>query len=384
MAATESAIQTLIEANRRSLRTPYYLIDESALLKNLERVAALRERTGVRSVLALKCFATWAVFDLMRPYLDGTTSSSLYEARLGHDKFGKEVHAYSVAFSDDEIDAVRPIASKIIFNSTSQLRRFGARVAGVPLGLRVNPGVSYSRYDLADPARTHSRLGVSDDVDLAAAADAISGVMFHCNCENGDLDALRGILNHIGGRFGSLLERLDWVSLGGGISFTSDTYPFDAFCDTLAAFAARFKVQLYLEPGSAVVTRSGYLVTQVLDIVNNGVDVAIVDAGQEAHMLDFLIYGMSSRIEGLNGEGAHTYAIAGRSCLAGDTFGTFTFEQPLQVGSLLALADAADYTIVKKNWFNGLAMPSIVVRRLSGELELIRSFEYEEYLRSQS
>ncbi len=384
MATTESAIQAEIEASRDRFRTPYYLIDETPLLKNLERVAALRERTGVRSVLALKCFATWAVFDLMRPYLDGTTSSSPYEARLGHDKFGKEVHAYSVAFSDEEIDAVRPIASKIIFNSVGQLRRFRDRVAGVPLGLRVNPGVSYSRYDLADPARTHSRLGVTDVAELEEVAGSISGVMFHCNCENGDLDALKRILDHIATTFGPLLDQLEWVSLGGGISFTGDSYPFDAFCDTLATFARRFSIQIYLEPGSAVVARSGFLVTQVLDIVNNGVDVAIVDAGQEAHMLDFLIYGMQSRIEGLNGGGPHTYTIAGRSCLAGDTFGTFGFHEPLKVGSLLALADAADYTIVKKNWFNGLAMPSIVVRRLSGELELIRSFDYDEYLNSQS
>ena len=384
MATTASAIQGEIEANRDRFRTPYYLIDETPLRKNLERVADLRERTGVRSVLALKCFATWAVFDLMRPYLDGTTSSSPYEARLGHDKFGKEVHAYSVAFSDDEIDAVRPIASKIIFNSVGQLRRFRDRVAGVPLGLRVNPGVSYSRYDLADPARTHSRLGVTDFAELEGVAGIISGVMFHCNCENGDLAALRHILDHIGATLGPLLDQLEWVSLGGGISFTGDAYPFDAFCDTLATFARRFNVQIYLEPGSAVVARSGFLVTQVLDIVNNGIDVAIVDVGQESHMLDFLIYGMESRIEGLNGDGPHTYTIAGRSCLAGDTFGTFRFDKPLSVGSLLALADAADYTIVKKNWFNGLAMPSIVVRRLSGELELIRSFEYDEYLNSQS
>ena len=235
MATPERPIRDVLDACRH-IRTPYYLIDESRLLPNLERIAMLRERTGVRSVLALKCFSTPALFDLMRPYLDGTTSSSLYEARLGHERFGKETHVYGVAFSDDEIEQARPIASKVIFNSVSQLERHCARVRGVPLGLRVNPGVSYSRFDLADPARAHSRLGVTD-VDLVdAVAGELSGLMFHCNCENGDLTALAGILDHIGRTFDRVLHRMDWISLGGGISFTAEDYPFDAFCDLVAGF----------------------------------------------------------------------------------------------------------------------------------------------------
>jgi carboxynorspermidine decarboxylase len=370
----------------RHVRTPYYLIDESRLLPNLERAAALRERTGVRSVLALKCFSTPALFDLMRPYLDGTTSSSLYEARLGHERFGKETHVYGVAFSDEEIEQARPLASKVIFNSISQLERHRPRVRGVPIGLRVNPGVSYSRFDLADPARAHSRLGVSGVQALEAVAGDLCGVMFHCNCENGDLDALARILDHIGATFGHVLRRTEWVSLGGGISFTDECYPFDAFCNLLADFAARFGVQLYLEPGSAIVARSGFLVTRVLDVVQNGRNIAVVDAALEAHLLDFLVYGLKARIDGATTaeltDSGHIYEIAGRSCLAGDVFGTFCFPAPLAIGDRLAIADAADYTLVKKHWFNGLPMPSIVVRRLNGDVEVVKTFSYDDYLGS--
>src|SRR5688572_6603420 len=263
MQITETPIEALIEDYRTTLKTPYYLIDETRLVRNLEKIASLRERTGTKSVLALKCYATWSTFALMRQYLDGTTASSLYEARLGAEKFGKEVHAYSVAFTQEEVAAVRPYASKIIFNSVSQLERFRPQLEGTPLGLRINAGVSYSHFDLADPNRSQCRLGVSDRSEIDRVSASITGVMFHCNCENGDLAAFQAILEHIGREFGPLLRRMEWVSLGGGISFTREDYPFDAFCATLADFAARFEVQVYLEPGSAAVAGAGYLVTQV-------------------------------------------------------------------------------------------------------------------------
>jgi carboxynorspermidine decarboxylase len=213
----------------------------------------------------------------------------------------------------------------------------------------------------------------------------INGAMFHCNCENEDFDRFQQFLEHIARTFGVLLKDLEWVSLGGGISFTNDDYPFDSFCDALADFGQRFGVQVYLEPGSAVVARSGFLVTQVLDIVQNGVDVAIVDAAVEAHMLDFLTYRMQAKVEGAVAAGAgRRYIVAGRSCLAGDEFGSYAFPEGLEVGSLVAFADAADYTIVKKNWFNGVPMPSIVVRRLDGQVEVIRTFDYEDFLNSLS
>ena len=236
------------------LRTPYYLIDEVELQKNLEIIQYIREQSGAKSVLALKCFSTWCVFDLMRQYMDGTTSSSLFEARLGHEKFGKEVHAYSVAYSADEVDEVAQFADKVIFNSVSQLKLFHSRVSHLKVGLRANPGISYSHFDLADPARRCSRLGVCNDRDIEAVADLISGLMFHFNCENDDVDNIAAAIEQIGLKYTALLKKMAWVSFGGGIYFTKDAYPLEKFCQVLKDFAATYGVQVYLEPGEAAIT----------------------------------------------------------------------------------------------------------------------------------
>ncbi len=361
------------------LRTPYYLIDEAGLKKNLEIIRHIREESGAKSVLALKCFSTWCVFDLMRQYMDGTTSSSLFEARLGREKFGKEVHAYSVAYSAEEVEAVSEFADKVIFNSISQLNRFHDRVSSLKVGLRVNPGISYSHFDLADPARSYSRLGVCSEHELDAVAGLISGVMFHFNCENDDVENIAAAIDQIGIKYASLLKRMEWVSLGGGIYFTKDGYPLERFCRVLKNFSESYGVQVYLEPGEAAVTCSTELVTTVLDVVHNEVDIAIVDASVEAHMLDHLIYRTNPKISS-PGPGTHPIMIAGRTCLAGDLFGSYELESALKIGDEVRIADAAGYTMVKKNWFNGVAMPSIAVRRLNGSVELIRSFGYQDYL----
>jgi len=361
------------------LPTPYYLIDEVALKKNLEIIQFIREQSGAKSVLALKCFSTWSVFDLMRQYMDGTTSSSLFEARLGYEKFGKEVHAYSVAYSSDEIDEVSKFADKVIFNSVSQLNRFYSRVSHLKLGLRANPGISYSHFDLADPARRCSRLGVCNVEDLEAVADKLSGLMFHFNCENDDVDNIITAIEKIGLNYAHLLKKTAWVSFGGGIYFTKAGYPLEKFCQVLKAFATNHGVQVYLEPGEAAITSSAELVTTVLDVVHNEVDIAIVDASVEAHMLDHLIYHTNPRVSS-PGAGTHPIMVAGRTCLAGDLFGSYELDHPLKVGDEVRFADAAGYTMVKKNWFNGVAMPSIVVRRLDGTIERVRSFDYNDYI----
>ena len=369
------------------LETPYYLIDESRLLDNLKKIQLVRQRGNARTLLALKCFSTWSLFGLIRQYMDGTTSSSLYEARLGHETFGKEVHAYSVAFDEAEIQQLRSFAGTIIFNSISQLQRFHTLVrqqAPCPgIGLRVNPQVSYSDYDLADPARSHSRLGVIDQEAVRKALPLISGLMFHYNCENEDFDNFATLLDTLADTYGDLLRQLDWVSLGGGIYFTREDYPLDAFCEKLKTFSERFGLQVYLEPGEAVITAAGSLVTRVLDIVSNEGDIAIVDSAVEAHMPDLLIYRESAAIEG-SGEGNYRYTIAGKSCLAGDLFGTARFNQPLQTGDTIRIADAAGYTMVKKNWFNGVRMPSIVIKRLDGSIEQVKGFGYQDYISSLS
>lgn len=365
------------------IATPYYLIDEKKILHNLQIIQKVRQLSGVKSVLALKCFSTWCVFDLMQEYMDGTTSSSLFEARLGYEKFGKETHAYCVGYSEDDILAVTEFADKIIFNSVSQLERYYDVTKTKKIGLRVNPGMSHSHFDLADPARKHSRLGVKDKEVLKKQIPRLSGLMFHYNCENDDFDAFSQQLDTIGDCYGDMLRQLEWVSLGGGLYFTKEGYPVEKFSKKLADFAARFNVQVYLEPGESVITGCAELVTSVVDLVNNEVDIAIVDASVEGHMLDLLIYRLPAKIEIRNMEN-YKYMIAGRSCLAGDVFGTYHFKDKLEIGSEIRFADAAGYTMVKKNWFNGLQMPAIAVRRLDDSVEVIRNFSYEDFMNSLS
>ncbi|KKB13241.1 carboxynorspermidine decarboxylase [Devosia geojensis] len=364
------------------METPYYLVDKTVLLKNLEKISYLRQRSGVKCLLALKCFATWSVFDLMAEHMDGTTSSSLFEIKLGREKFGGETHAYSVAFGDEEIGEVVANADKVIFNSLGQLDRFHDRVGSKPVGLRLNPQVSYSNFIVADPARPHSRLGEWDMARIEQALDRVSGVMIHCHCENGDFEAFSAILAEIEEKFGAVLERLEWVSLGGGIHFTGEGYPLDALADRLKGFAERFGVEVYLEPGEAAITNSTTLEVTVLDTLRNGKDIAIVDSSIEAHMLDLLIYRLDAKVA--PNTGAHSYMIAGKSCLAGDIFGEFQFERPLNVGDRISIQDAGGYTMVKKNWFNGVQMPSIAVRELDGRVNLVKRFTYTDYAESLS
>ncbi|MDZ5699780.1 carboxynorspermidine decarboxylase [Chelativorans sp. M5D2P16] len=364
------------------IETPYYLIDKAKLLQNMEKIAHVRERSGAKALLALKCFATWSVFDLMRDYMDGTTSSSLNEVRLGHERFGKETHAYSVAYADHEIDEVVSHADKIIFNSIGQLDRFADRASGIVRGLRLNPQVSSSSFDLADPARPFSRLGEWDVEKIEKAMDRISGFMIHNHCENEDFSLFDRILGRIEEHFGALLSRVEWVSLGGGIHFTGENYPLETFCDRLKAFADKYDVQVYLEPGEASITQSTTLETTVLDTLFNGKHLAIVDSSIEAHMLDLLIYRESAKVT--PNKGPHRYLVCGKSCLAGDIFGEFDFERELKVGDRVSFQDAAGYTMVKKNWFNGVKMPAIAVRELDGSIRTVREFTYADYEQSLS
>ncbi|APO77219.1 carboxynorspermidine decarboxylase (plasmid) [Rhizobium etli 8C-3] len=357
--------------------TPCYLIDKSRLRRNLDTIATVREKSGVKALLALKCFATWSVFDLMRDYMDGTTSSSLNEVRLGRQRFGKETHAYSVAYADGEIDAVVAHADKVIFNSISQLERFSGRVLGLPCGLRLNPGISSSNFAIADPAQPFSRLGEMDIEKIEVNLENVSGLMIHNNCDNADFDLFDRMLGVIESRFGPLFRRVDWVSLGGGIHFTGDGYPIDAFSDRLKAFADVHGVQVYLEPGEAAVTQSATLETTVVDVVETDKKFAVIDASTEAHMLDLLIYRQHAEMAPDSGD--HAYTVCGRSCLAGDVFGEFRFPQPLGIGDRISLRDAAGYTMVKKNWFNGLTMPAIAIRELDGQVRTVRAFTYEDY-----
>ena len=274
-------------------------------------------------------------------------------------------------------------ADKIIFNSVSQLETYYPLVQNKPLGLRVNPGFSCSHFDLADPARRYSRLGVVDRNLLQQQVPRLSGLMFHYNCENDDLATFSQQLDQIGACYGDILKQMRWVSLGGGLYFTKEGYPVDDFSKKLAEFASRYDVQVYLEPGESAITGCAELVTTVVDVVHNEMDVAIVDASVEAHMLDLLIYRLSAKIDAAVPDGRQ-YMIAGRSCLAGDIFGEARFAQPLKVGDRISIADAAGYTMVKKNWFNGVAMPAIAIREENGTIREVRQFSYDDYKSSLS
>ncbi|WP_225781345.1 carboxynorspermidine decarboxylase [Xenophilus sp. Marseille-Q4582] len=379
-----------------ALQTPYYLIDKAALRRNLEQAARLRELSGARILLALKCFATWPVFDLMRDYLDGTTSSSLFELQLGRQKFGGETHAYSVAWSEHEMADAVAHADKIIFNSASQLQRLGHHAAAIPRGLRLNPQVSAAGYDLADPARPFSRLGEWDLARVESVMDRLDGFMIHNNCENRDFARFDALLGQVEERFAPLLARVDWVSLGGGIHFTAPGYPLQALAARLRAFSERHGVQVYLEPGEALAQHSATLEVTVLDTLHNGKALAVVDAATESHMPDLLIYRLQAAgidlvrdepvigtpVTAPAGAAPQRTLVCGKTCLAGDVFGEYDFARALVPGDRLSVRDAAGYTMVKKNWFNGVAMPAIAVRELDGQVRLVRRFGYQDYVDS--
>ncbi|MDW6017236.1 MULTISPECIES: carboxynorspermidine decarboxylase [Vibrio] len=370
---------------KSELKTPYFMIDESKLIANLEIAKRLKEISGVKLVLALKCFSTWGVFDIIKPYLDGTTSSGPFEVKLGYETFGGETHAYSVGYSEDDVKEVADICDKMIFNSQSQLSAYRHLVEGkASIGLRLNPGVSYAGQDLANPARKFSRLGVQADHIDGSVFDTINGVMFHMNCENKDVDAFIGLLDAISERFGEYLNKLDWVSMGGGVFFTWPGYDVEKLGLALKAFSEKHGVQLYLEPGEAVITKTTDLVVTVVDIVENGMKTAIVDSATEAHRLDTLIYNEPASVLEASESGEHEYVIGSCSCLAGDQFCIAKFDQPLQIGQKLHILDSAGYTMVKLNWFNGLKMPSVYCERSNGDIQKLNEFGYQDFKRSLS
>ena len=369
----------------KKLKTPYYLIDESILLDNLQKIEYLRKMSGVKVLLATKCFATWSVFPLIKKYVDGSTSSSPFEVKLGYQKIGKETHAYSVGYSPEDIKFVNKYADKIIFNSVSQLKNLCHNIPPHKIALRINTGVSYYKFKLADPVSLHSRLGESSHDLVRQVIPYIQGLMFHFNCENDNLDNLIENIRHIEYTNREIIDKVKWISLGGGIAFTSYGYPIERFAKFLREFSLKHHVQVYLEPGEAIITGCAELVTTIVDITTNGLDTAIIDASTEAHIPDLLIYHIPAMIPDVNKEGySCRHIIAGRSCLAGDVFGTYYFEKPLSIGQEIRIQDAAGYSIVKKNWFNGLQMPSIVVKRLSGKIDVIRKFGFSEYKKSLS
>lgn len=366
------------------LPTPCYVLDEKALGRNLRVLDSVQKRTGCRILMALKGFALFHVFPLIRQVLFGVAASSLDEARLGFEEFGKEVHTYAAAFREDDLEAFRGYSSHIVFNSFSQWARFRPSAAGkgreIRHGIRVNPEHSEVGVALYDPCGAFSRLGVTRANFRPDELDGISGLHFHTLCEL-NADSLKRTLRVFEEKFGQFLPGMEWVNFGGGHHISRPDYDLTLLCDLINDFKSRYGLEVYLEPGEAISLNTGVLVTSVLDILHNGMDIAILDTSAAAHMPDVLEMPYRPEIAGAGkaGEYPYTYRLGGLTCLAGDVIGDYSFPEPLEVGRKLVFLDMAHYTMVKNNTFNGVRLPSILVRDEHGAYRIIRRFAYEDY-----
>lgn len=367
----------------RTCPSPAYVLEEAKLKANLELMKRVQDEAGCTIILALKGFAMWSAFPLVRQYLPGCTASSLYELRLSHDEFGGESHIYSAAYREDEFDEILSMAGHVVFNSVHQWQAFGpkALAAGRSCGLRVNPGISEVETDLYNPCYTGSRLGVRPQHLHGADLTGLEGLHAHALCENLAASSVR-LIDAFEEKFESYIPALKWVNFGGGHLMTREGYDVDLLIGRIKAFRARWGVDVYLEPGGAVAWRTGPLVASVLDVVpTDSLPVAILDISATAHMPDVLEMPYRPAVTGSGEAGAkaHTYRLGGTSCLAGDVIGDYAFDEPLTVGSRLVFEDMIHYTMVKTTMFNGVRHPDIAILRESGELDVVRRFAYEDF-----
>lgn len=375
----------------QSVATPSYVADLKVIKRNLAIAAEIKKRAGVKIMLATKAFSQFSAFPYMKDVLDGTTASGLYEAKLGHAHFGpgegKEIHTYSPAFDEREIDALIPITTHLYFNSVSQMNRFLPKVKAlrpdIKIGLRVNPQISLVKNSaLYDPSAPGSRFGARKE-DLTDEVMAQLDILhFHNLCENGVEDS-EALIRHLSENFAPYLERIEEVNLGGGHYFTKPGYDLERLISALQDLKSRFDVEITLEPGGALVYDAGYLVTRVLDIFE-GVSAthAVLDTSASAHMPDVLEVPYRPPLPGSGqpGEKPHTYTLGGRTCMTGDVIGQYSFDRPLQTGDVLVFADMAQYTMVKNTTFNGVPLPAIGILHEDGHYEEVRSFGYEDFV----
>lgn len=365
--------------------TPCYVVDERLLRRNLEILDSVQKRTGCKILLALKGFSMYAVFPLVGQYLAGITASSLFEARLGHEEMGKEVHIYAPAFVESEFDEILRVADHIVFNSFDQWARYKARVKNLPgrkieCGIRINPEYSEITTPLYNPCYTHSRLGVTLANFRPDELDGIDGLHFHTLCEQ-NADALAHTIPHIDEKFGAYIKQMKWLNMGGGHHITRPDYDIESLIRSITHFQERYGVDVYLEPGEAIALNTGFLVTEVLDIVNNGMEIALLDTSAACHMPDVIEMPYRPQIIGAGqpGEFACTYRLGGLTCLAGDVIGDYSFPEPLKPGDRLVFTDMAHYTMVKNNMFNGVNLPSIALFSETEGMRILRRFGYEDY-----
>ncbi len=377
--------------------TPAYVVDEAALENNLRILREVKVAAGCKILLAQKCFSMFAEYPLIGKYLDGATASGLYEARLGHEEMEGENHVFSPAYRPEEIEEIAGICDHVIFNSFSQLRRFGAKVKAIQqkrgveygIGLRINPECSTQDHAIYDPCAPGSRLGVTAE-DFAQAVEAepeifalLDGLHFHTLCEQNS-DALAETLQAVEQKFGRWLEQdsIHWLNMGGGHHITRADYDRQLLVDLVKAAKEKYGVEVYLEPGEAVALNAGYLVTEVLDTVtNHGTHTLLLDASAACHMPDVLEmpYRPPLKASGEAGEKAYNYRLSSCTCLAGDIIGDYSFDREILPGDRLYFEDMAIYSMVKNNTFNGMALPAIWKMDAAGDCTLVKKFGYQDF-----
>lgn len=365
--------------------TPCYVVDEEALRRNLEILAEVQDRADCTIILALKGFAMWSAFPIVKKYLRGTTASSVNEARLGREEFGGEVHVYAPAYADHEIPELVRLADHITFNSFSQWNRFKRVVQSSPkrvsCGLRINPEHSEVKVALYDPCAPCSRLGMTRAHFEGESLEGLEGLHFHTLCELNS-DSLERTLKVVEQKFGPFIRRMKWINFGGGHHISRADYDVELLVRLVSSFRKRYEVQVYLEPGEAVALNTGVLVASVLDTFHHGMDIAILDTSATAHMPDVLEMPYRPQIVGaaMPNEKKYTYRLGGLTCLAGDVIGDYSFDEPLKEGDRLVFLDMAHYTMVKNTAFNGVPLPSIALHDpLTGQTRVVRRFGYEDY-----
>lgn len=368
--------------------TPCFVVDEVAVEQNLQILARVQEQSGAKILLALKAFSMFSLAPLIMRYLRGTCASGLFEARLGHEEFGGEVHTLSAAYTKQDLTAILELSHHVVFNSFKQWQRFQPLIRqarrqrpSLQFGLRINPQHSERTTPIYDPCVPCSRLGIPRGEFDGNSLEGISGLHFHTLCQQ-DFPPLDRTLAVVERKFSQFFPQLSWISFGGGHHITRDDYQVDALIERIKAFQDQHQLQVYLEPGEAITIYTGVLVTEVLDIAHNGMDLAILDSSATCHMPDILEMPYRADIfdAGQPGEFAHNYRLGGPSCLSGDVMGDYSFEHPLQVGQRLMFDDMSHYTMVKTTTFNGIALPAIALwNSRTDELRIVREFGYNDF-----
>jgi carboxynorspermidine decarboxylase len=367
-----------------SVRTPAFVVDTDAIRCNCEILADVQKRADCTILLALKGFAMFGMFPLIRQYLTGTCASGVYEARLGYDEFGGEVHVYSPAYTEQDMQELLLIADHLVFNSFSQWQKYRDMVINsgrdIKCGIRINPEYSEVEVELYNPCAPRSRLGVTRQEFRENQLDGITGLHFHTHCEQNS-DALEHTLEKVTERFGDILPAMQWVNFGGGHHITRPDYDIERLVRCICSFRELYDIDtIYLEPGEAVALHAGVLVSSVIDIIHNEMDIVILDTSATAHMPDVLEMPYRPEIAGagIPGKYAYTYRLGGLSCLAGDIIGDYSFKEPLKPGDKLIFLDMAHYSMVKTTMFNGVRHPSIITHD-NGEFKTVREFTYEDF-----